>query len=106
VDGKATTDIEELQPRAEFMQFGIEPHRLLEGVLDGSDCGDLAADMKVQQLQAIQHFERPQPLDHLDELVGSQAELRAIAARLLPLASTATRQLGAHADMWPQIESF
>jgi hypothetical protein len=56
---------------------------------------DLRADVEVHQLEAVEHVLGAQPLDRLDQPVGGEAELAAVAARLDPAPRALRRQLGA-----------
>ena len=80
VDGQTATDIKKLETSAKFMQLDVEAHRVLEGIFDGADRSDLAANMEVQQLEAVEHAEAAQSLHDLDQLVGGQSELGSVSA--------------------------
>ena len=60
----------------------------------------------MQQLEAVFHPARLQLLQPLQNLRDRQAELRAVAARRLPAAAAAGRELHAHADVRPHADLF
>jgi hypothetical protein len=66
-----------------------------------ADVGNLAAEVEVQQLEAVLHAVRLELFEPLPDLGHGQAELGAVAARRLPPAAAAGRQLDAHADVRP-----
>ena len=65
VDAQAAADVQVIQPRAGAAQFDVDARRFDHRALDLADVGDLAAQVEVQQLEAILHaarlqlFERP-----------------------------------------------
>ena len=87
-----------LQAGAEPVQLDVDAGRFGQRALDVADVGDLAAEVEVQQLQAVGHAARLQVLERLQHLGERQAELGAVAARRLPAAGAAGGQLDAHAD--------
>ena len=91
-----------LAPRR--VQLDEDAARLAQRVLDRADVRDLRADVEVQQLQAVEHAHRAQPLDGGHDLGGGEAELRAVAGRLHPLAGALGGEPRAHADHRPQVE--
>ena len=66
--------------------------------------GNLAAEMEVQELEAVLHAVRLQLVEALPHFGDRQAELRAVAARRLPAAAAARGQLHAHADLRPHAD--
>ena len=63
----------------EAVQLDIDAGHLGQGVLDAADVGDLAAEMEVDQLQAIGHAALLEKLEGVHRLGKRQAELGAIA---------------------------
>ena len=57
VDPESAADIHILQPGARALQLDVDADRLAHRALDLADVGDLAAQVEVQQLQAIVHAE-------------------------------------------------
>ena len=88
----------------ERVQLDEDAARLAQRVLDRADVGDLRADVEVEQLQAVEHADRAQPLDRGHDLGGGEAELGAVARRLHPLAGALGGEPRAHADHGPQVE--
>ena len=80
------------------MQFDVDAGRLGQGVLDVADVGDLAAQVEVDQLQAIGHVALLEVLERLQHLGERQAELGAVAGAGPPAAGPARGQLDAHAE--------
>jgi hypothetical protein len=54
VDGEAAADVEVLHVAAHARHLDVDVRRLLDGVLDRDDARDLAADVKVQELQLVE----------------------------------------------------
>ena len=101
VDAQAAADVEVLKPGAQLRQLRVDARRLVQRALDDADVGDLAAEMEVQQLEAVLHAARLQLLEPAHDLGDGQAELRAEAARRLPASAAARGELHAHADLRP-----
>ena len=58
----------------------------------------------MQQLEAVFHAARLQLFEPAQNFADRQAELRAIAARRLPAAAAARRELDPHADLRPDAD--
>ena len=104
VHAEAAAAIEVAHVRAEPVQLDEDAARLAQRVLHGADVGDLRPDVEVQQLQAVEHLRLAQPVHRRHDLGGRQAELRAVARRLHPLAGALGRQPGADADHGAQVQ--
>ena len=99
VDAEAAADVEVRQAlRAELVQLDEQPAGLAQRVLDALDRGDLRAEVEVEQLERVDLVPRLELVDRLDHLGRGQAELREVAARLLPAARAARRQPRADAE--------
>src|SRR5438874_2669046 len=83
------------------MQLDEDAARLGQRSLDAADIGDLAAEMEVDQLQAIGHVALLEVVEGLEHLGQGQAELGAIAGAGTPTTRTARRQLDADAEHRP-----
>jgi hypothetical protein len=55
VHAQAAAGVEVLERRAQTHDLDEEAASLAQGVLDGTDGRDLAAQVKVQQLEAVEH---------------------------------------------------
>ncbi len=55
VDAEAAADVEVANAGADAVQLDVDAGRLGQGVLDVADVGDLAAQVEVDQLQAVGH---------------------------------------------------
>ncbi len=104
VDAEAAAAIEVAHVGAEQVQLDEDAAGLAERVLHGADVGDLRADVEVEQLQAVEHLLGAEPLDGGHGLGGREAELRAVAGRLDPLAGTFGREARAYADHRTDLE--
>ena len=93
-----------LQPGAGLDELDVDARRLVQRALDDADVGDLAAEVKVQQLEAVFHAARLQFFEPAENLADGQAELRPVAARRLPAAAAPRRELDAHADRRPDAD--
>ena len=89
VDGQATAHVEVAHARTHRLEFDEDPRPLAERVLEDADGRHLAADVEVQQLEAVEHALPPQELDGLHDLVRGEPELGAAATGLGPVAGTA-----------------
>ena len=58
----------------------------------------------MQELEAVLHAERLELLEPAQHLGDGQPELRAVAARALPAAAAARRELDPHADLRPDAD--
>ena len=87
VDAQAAADVEVLQARAATVQLDIHAGRFVQGLLDVADVGNLAAEMEVQQLEAVLHAVLLQLFERAQDFADRQPELRAVAARALPAAA-------------------
>ena len=106
VDPEAAADVEVLQAGPRLHQLRIDAGRFVERALDDPDVRNLAAEVEVEQLEAILHAEQLQLVETAQDLGDGQAELRAIAAGALPAAAAARRELDAHADLRPHADLF
>ncbi len=101
VDAQPAAHVEVAQPRPGAAQFHVHAGRLGHGALDLADVGDLAAQVEVQQLEAILHAERLQLFQRAQRLDRRQPELRPVAARRPPAARTPAGQFEPHAQRRP-----
>jgi hypothetical protein len=104
VDAQAAAHVEPLDLAAHARQRDQRVGRLAQRVLERADLGDLAAEVEVQQLQAVEHALLLELLDHLHDLARGQAELGAVAAGLLPAAGALAGELAAQAHLGPDVE--
>ena len=58
VHAQAAADVEVQEPGAMAGQVGVDPRGLGQRALDVADVGDLAAQVEVQQLEAVGHARR------------------------------------------------
>src|SRR6202040_1536082 len=82
-------------------QVDVDLRRLAQGVLDRADGRDLAAEMEVQQLEAIEQLVLAQVVDSAQQVAAGEAELRAVAAGRLPVAGPTGGETGADAETRP-----
>ena len=85
-------------------QLAVDAGRLVQRALDDADVRDLAAEVEVEQLEAVLHAALLQLLEAAQDFGDRQAELRAVAAGRLPAARAAGGQLDAHADVRPHAD--
>ena len=104
VDAQAAADVDVLEAGAFLDELRVDPRRFVQGALDDADVRDLAAEVEVQELEAVLHAVGLQLLEPLPDLRDGQAELRPVAARGLPAAAAAGRELDAHADVRPDAD--
>ena len=85
VHAQAAAHVQEAQRRAHLHQVGVDLGRLAQTVLDRADGGDLAAEVEVEQLEGVEEAVLPQVGHGVEEVAAGEAELRAVAARGLPV---------------------
>ena len=104
IDAKAAAHVEVLEARAGAIQVHVNAHRFVDGSLDLADVCDLAAEMEVEQVEAIGHAEILQLLQGTHGLGGGETELGAVAARRFPAAGAAAGQLDPQPDSGPHAD--
>jgi hypothetical protein len=104
VHAQAAAHVDELEAGAFLHQFRVDARRLVERALDDADVRDLAAEVEVQELEAVLHAVGLEFLQTLADLGDREAELRAVPARRLPAAAATRGQLHAHADLRPHAD--
>ena len=75
----------------------IELRRLAKGVFDVAYLGDLAAYVKMNELQAINHLFTLQIVDSREQLARVKSEFALVATAFFPLAATRAGELDADA---------
>ncbi len=80
INTQASADVEELDADTHLAHFAVDAGPFDQGGLDLVDLGDLAADVGVEQLDALQHAVFLQKPDGGDDLGHAQAELGVVAA--------------------------
>ena len=103
---QSATDVNELNLETHAVQLHVELCRLTQGGLDAAYLGDLAADVEVYQPEAFGEVVCLEHLQRFQQLAGVEAELAAVAARLLPLAAATAGQLHPYADVGLHLESL
>ena len=73
-----------LKAGAQLGELGVDARRLVERALDDADVRDLAAEMEVEELEAVLHAARLELLEAAHDLGDREAELRPEAAGRLP----------------------
>ena len=100
VHGETATDVHVVEAGgAHLAQVVVDADGLADGFLHRTDGRDLAADVKVQQLQAIEHVVGFEDFDGSHDLRSRQAKLAAVTRGFLPLACPTRRQTEANADV-------
>ena len=98
VDAEAPADVQIAQTGAGPPQLHVHAGGLDDRALDVPDVGDLAAEVEVQQLEAVGHVTGFQLIQGAQRLGSRQPELGAVAARGAPAPRSAAGQLEAHPD--------
>ena len=101
VDAEAAADVEIAQRRAHLDQVDVDLRRLAQAVLDRADRGDLAAEVEVEELEGVEQVVLAQEGDGAEQVAPREAELRAVAARGLPVAGALGGEARADADPRP-----
>src|SRR5205085_4449802 len=98
VDAQAAADIDHLEARAEALHFDVYADQLDDGVLDVADVVDLAAEVEVQEVEAIAHAVLAEVFERLHDFGDEESKLGADAAGLLPAARALAGELHANTD--------
>ena len=104
VDAQTAADVEVFQAGAPPRQIGVDASCLDQRRFDVPNVGDLAAQMEMQQLEAIGHSMVAQFIQAAQHLADGQAELGAETAGGLPAAGATRRQFDPHADLRPHAD--
>ena len=88
------------------MQLHIELRRFTQSRLNTAYLGHLAADVEMDQLQAICQIFLFKEIKCFQQFAGRQAELAGIAPALFPFATAGRGQLDADADIRTDIQLF
>ncbi len=97
IDAEAAADIDIFHGRAHANQLRVDPSDLGEGILDATDVRDLAAQVEMNELQAIFHAASFEILVSLQDFRQCQAKFRTEAGTVFPSAGPARGQLDADA---------
>ena len=106
VHAQSAADVDIVHVEAQLGELHIELCRLAQGVLDAAYFGDLAADVEVDQFEAVFQLVLAQVVDGAEQFARVQTELAAVAAALFPLAAAAARQLDAEADVGTDVQAL
>src|SRR5208337_3910183 len=98
VDSESAAYVHHAWPRAELVQLYVDATRFAQRILVRADGGDLRADVKVQEFEAIQHVFAAKPLDSLHDFNGREPELRAVPGGLDPLPGPLRGEPRAHSN--------
>ena len=106
VDAQAAAYVDKLDVEAHVLELYVELRSLFQGVLDAAYFGYLAADVEVNELEAVGHFGSFEKIECVEQFAGVEAELAAVAAALFPLAAARAGQLDADADVGANLQPF
>src|SRR5262249_46281594 len=95
VDAATAANIEVAHAGADTVQLDVDARRLVQGVFDVPDIGDLAAQMEMDQLKAVGHASVFEVVKRFDDFGERQTELAAEAGAGAPAARAARSQLDA-----------
>src|SRR6185369_10777827 len=98
---QAAADVHVAQAGARLDELDVDPRRFIQGAFDHADVGDLAAEMKVEQLEAVGHAQRLQLLEAAKHFSDGETEFGPEAAGRLPAPAAARRELDPHPDLGP-----
>jgi hypothetical protein len=98
VDAQAAADVDELEAGPETLHFDVDAGELDDGILDVADVVDLAAEVEVEQVEAVAHVIAAEVFEGFHDLGDEEAELGADAAGLFPAACAFGREFHPDAD--------
>ena len=99
VDPETATAVDELDIETHFAELDIILCHLAQGDADESDFGDLAADVEVNEAEAVAESLLFEEVEGLEQFGTVETELRGVAARTFPLAHGAAGELDADAEI-------
>ena len=99
IDTKAAPTIDELDVEAHRMELHIVLCRFTKGGADAAYLVDLAADVEMDEAQAVAQPQLVEFLQRHQELRRVQSELRGVTTTLAPLAAAVACQLDADAQV-------
>src|SRR6185295_15888838 len=97
VDAHAAANVEHREARAHLVELGVDVGELVDGVLEDADVVELAADVAVEEFEAVEHVVLFEVLDCLEDFGDKEAELAADAGGAFPAAGAAAAELDAQA---------
>ena len=100
----AAASIDELDVEAHLMELLIELRRLAQGVLDAAYLGNLAADVEMNQFQAVHHILLLEEVKGFEQFARCQAELAGVTTTLFPLATATRSQLDTDTNVRTHLE--
>ena len=99
VDTQSAAAVHKLDVEAHGMELYVKLCRLAEGCADAAYLGNLAADMEMNQFQAVAQAHLIEQLQGHEQFGGVEAELAGIAAALAPFSCAAAGQFDADAQV-------
>ena len=90
---------------AHLVELHIELCRLTQGHVDFLDFADLAADVVVDEFEAVLHVVFLKEVEGFEQFGRGEAELAAVATRFLPFACARAGQLDAHAEVGRDLQA-
>lgn len=106
VDAESAAYVDEVYVEAHLRQLHVELHSLAQCGLDAAYLGDLAADVEVDEPQAVHHFVAFEEIEGFEELAGVQPEFRLVASAFLPLSGAGVGNLYAYAHIGVDLKPF
>jgi hypothetical protein len=98
VDAEAAADVEEFEAGAGAFEFGVDAGGFDDRGFDVADVGDLAAEVEVEECEAVLHAGGAELFEGAEGFGDGEAELGAVAAGGFPAAGAAAGEFDAHAD--------
>ena len=99
VNAQSAANVHQFDVIAQFAELHIELCCFAQGILDAANHRHLAADVEVDELQAVHHVVLFEVVQCSEQFARVQPELAAVAAALFPLAAARTGELDADADI-------
>ena len=104
VDAQPAAHVQVANVAADTAELGIDAGCLVQGILHVADVGDLAAQVKVHQLQTIGQIALLEVIERLEHLGHGEPKFGAIPGARFPAPRPARGQLDAHADHRPDAQ--
>ena len=106
VHAESASDVNQFDVIAHLAQLHIELGRLAQGILDAANHGHLAADVEMDELEAVDHVVLFEIVEGGEEFAGVESELASVSPTLFPFTAAAAGELDAYAYVGFDVQAF
>jgi len=105
VDAQSAAAVHELDVEAHGVELDVVLCGLAQGCGDAAYLGDLAADVEVEEVEAVAELHLVEHVEGHEEFGGVKSELGGVAAAFAPLAAAVGGELDAYAEVGAYAEA-